>query len=149
MCCASHKAAASHRERQLSIANFCANRIAPPQPSANIITPPAAASPEATATTWALSASSSSAGNIRVALSGTEMLCEEVLCCLHTVEKHHSLNSNENLSFQGHVSRFGYREVVYLWQGQIWIHHTIRVSTILQAGAHQHNQQGWPVLVNV
>ncbi|XDV26071.1 hypothetical protein PO909_029869 [Leuciscus waleckii] len=97
MCCASHKAAASRRERQLSIASFCGNRVAPPQPSANVVTPPAVA-PEATATTRAVSASSSSAADIRVALGGTATLRAEVLWCLHTAEKRHSLNSNENLA---------------------------------------------------
>uniref|UniRef100_A0A3P9AK00 Oxysterol-binding protein n=2 Tax=Esox lucius TaxID=8010 RepID=A0A3P9AK00_ESOLU len=97
MCWASHKAASSRRERQLSIASFCGNRVAPPQPSANAVTPPAVA-PEATATTRAVSASSSSAADIRVALGGTATLRAEVLWCLHTAEKHHSLNSNENLA---------------------------------------------------
>lgn len=97
MCCASHKAAASRREQQLSIASFCGNRVAPPQPSANVVTPPAVA-PEATATTRAISASSSSAADIRVALGSTATLRAEVLWCLHTAEKHHSLNSNENVA---------------------------------------------------
>ncbi|XP_042581610.1 uncharacterized protein LOC109070284 [Cyprinus carpio] len=97
MCCASHKAAASRRDRQLSIASFCGNRVAPPQPSANVVTPPAVA-PEATATTRAISASSSSAADIRVALGGTATLHAEVLWCFHTAEKHHSLNSNENVA---------------------------------------------------
>lgn len=97
MCCASHKAAASRRDWQLSIASFCGNRVAPPQPSANVVTPPAVA-PEATATTRAISASSSSAADIRVALGGTATLHAEVLWCLHTAEKHHSLNSNENVA---------------------------------------------------
>lgn len=149
MCCASHKAAASRRDRQLSIASFCGNRVAPPQPSANVVTPPAVA-PEATATTRAISASSSSAADIRVALGSTATLRAEVLWCLHTAEKHHSLNSNENVAevFKA-VSRFGYSKIVHLWQGQNWIHHTIRVSTTLQAGAHQHHQQVWPVCFNV
>ena len=93
MSCASHKAAASRRERQLPIAAFCA----PPPPSA--VTLPTAATPEpnVTATTSGHSASSFSA-DIRVALGGTTTLRAEVLWCLHTAEKHHSLNSNENLA---------------------------------------------------
>ena len=79
MCCASHKAAASRRERQLSIAAFCAQ----PQPSA------VTAAPEPNVTAHS--------ADIRVALGGTATLRAEVLWCLHTAEKHHSLNSNEHL----------------------------------------------------
>lgn len=59
---------------------------------------PTAVAPEATAMTRAISASSSSAADIRVALGGTATLRAEVLWCLHTAEKHHSLNSNENVA---------------------------------------------------
>ena len=53
--------------------------------------------PNVMATTSGHSASSFSA-DIRVALGGTATLRAEVLWCLHTAEKHHSLNSNENLA---------------------------------------------------
>ena len=96
MSCVSHKAAASRRERQLPIAAFCV----PPQPSAVTLPPAAAPEPNVTATTSGHSASSFSA-DIRVALGGTATLRAEVLWCLHTAEKHHSLNSNENLCDRG------------------------------------------------
>ena len=69
MACAAHKAAACRRERQLSIASFCA-------------TPPTAA-PVPPATCRALSTSSAAVSDIRVALGGTATLRAEVLWCRH------------------------------------------------------------------
>ncbi|KAJ8364756.1 hypothetical protein SKAU_G00135870 [Synaphobranchus kaupii] len=107
---ASHKAAVGRRERQLSIASFCATaNVAPlqaplPNEASANVTPPPAAPNEAnvTATTMATNVrtatSASSSADIRVALGGTPTLRAEVIWCLDTAVKHHSLNSNENIS---------------------------------------------------